>query len=274
MPELPEVETVVRALRAPLVGRRVESMWYNWVNTLHSPPPSEFATRIVGQTFRAVNRRAKYILCELDNDVLVVHLKMTGRLYVSANDESNEADRWVHFMLQLDEGQQLRFSDARKFGKVYLAHDISQVTGSLGPEPLEDAFTVEVFRAQLANRSKMIKPLLLDQTFVAGVGNIYADEALHRAKIHPERRSNTLTDDEIIALHEAVRESLAEGIRQQGATIGWYRTPDGKRGAMQDHFVAYGREGEPCYTCGTTIAKTRVAQRGTHYCPTCQRAPR
>lgn len=270
MPELPEVETVVRALREPLLGRTVQGMWYDWANTLHSPPPAVFAARITGQTFRAVNRRAKYILCELDNDTLVVHLKMSGRLYVSPDDAAQEADRWLHFMLQLDGGQQLRFSDARKFGKVYLTSDIEAITGALGPEPLADTFTVDVMRARLANRSKMIKALLLDQTFVAGVGNIYADEALHRAKIHPERRSNTLTDDEAAALHGTIRAALAEGIRQQGATIGWYRTPEGTPGAMQDHFVAYGREGEPCYTCGTTIAKIRVAQRGTHFCPTCQ----
>jgi formamidopyrimidine-DNA glycosylase len=270
MPELPEVETVVRALREPLVGRRVESMWYDWANTIHSPDPTSFAARIQGQTFRAVNRRAKYILCELDDDVLVVHLKMTGRLYVVDNTSVEHADRWVHFRLQLDGGKQLRFSDSRKFGKVYLTSDINTITGKIGPEPLSDDFTADVMRERLANRSKMIKPLLLDQTFIAGVGNIYADEALHRAGIHPQRRSDTLSDNEVSALYETVRAALEEGIRQQGATIGWYRKPDGSRGAMQDHFFVYDREGEPCYTCGTPISKIRVGQRGTHFCPQCQ----
>jgi formamidopyrimidine-DNA glycosylase len=270
MPELPEVETVVRALRGPLVGREVRGMWYDWPNTIHSPAPTEFAARVQGQTVRSVKRRAKYILCELDHDVLVVHLKMTGRLYVCADDAHDHADRWVHFRLQLDDNKQLRFSDSRKFGKVYLTNDIDTITGKLGPEPLTDDFTPGVFRACLAGRSKMIKPLLLDQTFIAGVGNIYADEALHRSQVHPERHADTLTDAEIDALHGAIRAALAEGIRQQGASIGWYRKPDGTRGAMQDHFFVYDREGEPCYTCGSTIYKIRVGQRGTHYCPTCQ----
>lgn len=270
MPELPEVETVVRALRQPLVGRTVTGMWYDWANTLHSPPPAEFTTRVTGQTFRAVKRRAKYILCETDDEVLIVHLKMTGRLYVAPDNVENHADRWVHFRLQLDNATQLRFSDSRKFGKVYLTHDAATITGKIGPEPLSDDFTPAVLHERLANRSKMIKPLLLDQTFIAGVGNIYADEALHRANIHPQRRADTLTDPEIEALHSTVRAALNEGIRQQGATIGWYRKPDGTRGAMQDHFLVYGRQDEPCYTCGTLIVKVRVGQRGTHYCPSCQ----
>ncbi|MBZ0303978.1 MAG: formamidopyrimidine-DNA glycosylase, partial [Anaerolineae bacterium] len=181
MPELPEVETVVRGLRGPLIGHTVQSMWYDWGRTIHSPDPTEFAARIAGQTFRAVNRRAKYIVCRLDTDWLVVHLKMTGRLYVTANETIHEADRWVHFGLQLDGGQQLRFSDARKFGKVYLTDDLARITGALGPEPLDEAFTLDAFRARLQGRQRVLKALLLDQTFIAGVGNIYADEALHRA---------------------------------------------------------------------------------------------
>ena len=173
MPELPEVETVVRGLRGPLIGHQVQDMWYTWGRTIHSPDPPEFAARISGQTFRAVNRRAKYILCELDTDVLVVHLKMTGRLYVAENDATNEADKWVRFGLQLDGGRQLRFSDSRKFGRVYLTDDIATITANLGPEPLDDNFTVEDFRQRLDGRTRIIKALLLDQTFIAGVGNIF-----------------------------------------------------------------------------------------------------
>ena len=271
MPELPEVETVVRNLRAPLIGHTVETMWHDWERTIHSPAPEEFAARINGQTFLAVNRRAKYILCELDHDILVVHLKMTGRLYVAAADAIHDADRWVHFKLGLDGGKELRFSDARKFGKVYLTSDITTITGKLGPEPLEDAFTVDLFRERLQGRKKQIKALLLDQTFIAGVGNIYADESLFRAKIHPMRGSDSLTDDEIIALHGTVRDALNAGITHEGASINWYRKPDGTQGESQNHFYVYGRDGEPCETCGTPISKIRVAQRGTHYCPSCQR---
>ena len=270
MPELPEVETVVRGLRTPLIGHTVQSMWYDWGRTIHSPDPVEFAARITGQTFRAVNRRAKYILCELDTDILVVHLKMTGRLYVVDDASSHDADRWVHFRLQLDGGKQLRFSDSRKFGKVYLTDDINHITGKLGPEPLQDDFTVAALQERLAGRQKVLKALLLDQTFVAGLGNIYADEALFRAGIHPLRRSDTLTADEITRLHGTIRAALDAGIQYEGASISWYRKPDGTPGESQKHFYAYGRDGEPCANCGHPIEKIRVSQRGTHYCPVCQ----
>jgi len=270
MPELPEVETVVRGIKPSLVGRRVEEMWHDWDKTIHSPTPDEFAARIVGQRFQNVRRRAKYIICELDNDFLVIHLKMTGRLYVVPAENDYDADKWVHFRLQLDDGTQLRFSDMRKFGKVYLTNDIKTITGKLGPEPLEDSFSLDVFEERLAGRSKMIKPLLLDQTFVAGVGNIYADESLHMAGIHPKRRSNSLTDDEVQALHGTVRAALQKGIDQEGASFSWYRKPDGEPGAMHKHFLVFRREGEPCYNCGTMVEKIRVAQRGTHFCPACQ----
>lgn len=270
MPELPEVETVVRNLREPLIGRCVEGMWYDWGKTIHSPAPEQFAARITGQTFRAVERRAKYILCHLDHDTLVVHLKMTGRLYVTNATATHDADRWVHFRLDLDGGQQLRFSDSRKFGRVYLASDINTITGKLGPEPLGDAFAVEGFAAQLARRKAAIKPILLDQTVVAGIGNIYADEALHRAGIHPLRPANSLTPDEITRLHGTIRAALSDGIQHEGASINWYRKPDGSKGNSQDHFYAYGRTGQPCRTCGTPVNKIVVGQRGTHFCPQCQ----
>jgi formamidopyrimidine-DNA glycosylase len=270
MPELPEVETVVRNLRVPLIGRTIESMWYDWRRTIHSPEPQEFAARIQGQTFRAINRRAKYILCELDHDTLVVHLKMTGRLYVADKDAIYDADRWLHFQLELDGDKQLRFSDARKFGKVYLTDDIALITGALGPEPLDNGFTSDTLGERLHGRSKAIKALLLDQSFIAGVGNIYADEALFRAKIHPQRRADTLIDDEIMRLYDSIRAALTAGIEYEGASINWYRKPDGTLGESQNHFYVYGRDGQPCLSCGCPIEKIRVVQRGTHFCPNCQ----
>ncbi len=274
MPELPEVETVVRGLHTPLIGRTVQSMWYDWANTIHSPDTAEFAARITGQTFRAIQRRAKYILCRLDTETLVIHLKMTGRLYVVDDDTRTDADRWVHFRLQLDAGKQLRFSDPRKFGKVYLTDDLETFTRRLGPEPLADTFTIAAFRERLAGRQRVIKALLLDQEFIAGVGNIYADEALHRAGIHPLRGSHTLTSDEITRLYEGVRAALHAGIDYEGASISWYRKPDGTAGESQKHFYVYGRTGEACACCGCPIDKIRVAQRGTHFCPVCQPADR
>jgi formamidopyrimidine-DNA glycosylase len=270
MPELPEVETVVRGLREPLIGRKIESMWYDWERVIHSPQPDEFAARIAGQTFRAIKRRAKYIICELDTDALLVHLKMTGRLYVTGSAESSEADRWVHFRLQLDGERQLRFSDARKFGRVYLTGDAATITGALGPEPLEDDFTPQDFHARLQGRQKAIKALLLDQSFIAGVGNIYADEALFRAGIHPLRLAHTLGAAESTRLYAAVRAALQAGIDYEGASVSWYRKPDGTTGESQEHFFVYGRAELPCLSCATPITKIRVAQRGTHFCPNCQ----
>ncbi len=270
MPELPEVETVVRGLREPLIGHTIESMWYDWENTIHSPDADEFSARIIGQKVQAVNRRAKYILIELDTDVLMVHLKMTGRLYVADTEEVHTADKWVHVRFDLDGDKQLRFSDSRKFGKVYLTDDTQKLLGHIGPEPLDDDFTLAVFRERLARRNKMMKALLLDQTFVAGIGNIYADEALFRAGIHPTTKVEQLIDDDITLLHQTIQDALNAGINHEGASINWYRKPDGTKGNSQDHFYVYGRDGQPCQNCGNTINKIRVAQRGTHYCPNCQ----
>lgn len=270
MPELPEVETVVRGLRDFLVGRTIIRLWYDWENTLRGMPPADFTARIAGQQIQAVTRRAKYIVMPLSDDILMVHLKMTGRLYVTHPDAVHDADKWVHVKFALDNGQELRFSDSRKFGRVYLTPSVEAVTGELGPEPLEAAFTETVFRERLAGRSKVIKGLLLDQTFVAGTGNIYADEALHRAKIHPLRKSDTLTDDEIAALYTSLRAALADGVDYEGASISWYRKPDGSTGDSQNHFYVYGRDGQPCQNCGHPIEKIRVVQRGTHFCPVCQ----
>jgi formamidopyrimidine-DNA glycosylase len=276
MPELPEVETVVRGLRAPLIGRTVQDMWSDVGRTVQAPTPEAFAARIVGQTFRAIHRRAKYIVATLDHDLLVIHLKMTGRLYVVPHDQQHESDRWLRFRLGLDNGTELRFSDSRRFGRVYLTTDLGSVSAgaaALGPEPLEDDFTPDVFIQRLQRRGKNIKALLLDQSFIAGVGNIYADEALFRAGIHPLRRSDSLTEAEVMRLYETVRAALSDGVDYEGASVNWYRKPDGSQGESQVHFYVYGRDGDPCRTCGQPIVKLRVAQRGTHVCLHCQPAP-
>lgn len=272
MPELPEVETVVRGLREPLVGRRITGMWHDWQRTIHSPAPDEFAARVAGQIVRSLGRRGKYILIHLDHDTLVIHLKMSGRLYVAETDARHEADRWVHVRFDLDQGQ-LRFSDVRKFGRVYLTDDVAALLGHLGPEPLGDNFTIAGFRAGLRGRRLAIKARLLQQEFVAGVGNIYADEALFRAGIHPARPAESLTDDEAARLHGTLRGALQTGIEHEGASINWYRKPDGDKGSSQNHFFVYGRAEQPCLHCGAQINKIRVAQRGTHFCPNCQPEP-
>lgn len=272
MPELPEVETVVRGLRPDLLGRTVESAWLDWLPGLVTPDEAGFLARIRGQRVEDVQRRAKYIVIKLDADWLMIHLKMTGRLYVVPDASQRDSDRWMHFCFQLDNAHQLRFSDSRKFGRVYLTENAAQFLDKLGPEPLDDDFTVEEFARLLSRRSARIKSLLMNQEFVAGIGNIYADEALHRAHIAPLRTSDSLSEAEVAALHEAIRYVLNKGIERQGASIGWYRRADGGEGSMQDAFLAYGRTGEACLTCGQgTIEKIIVGQRGTHYCPRCQR---
>jgi formamidopyrimidine-DNA glycosylase len=272
MPELPEVETVVRTLRPALVGRVIQSAWLDWERSLVPMDVPFFLERIRGQRILGVERRAKYIVMPLSQDHLLIHLKMTGRLYVVSDSATHAADRWVHFRFQLEGGEQLRFSDSRKFGRVYLTADPASILGALGPEPLASDFTVTVFADRLKKRAGRIKPLLLNQTFLAGVGNIYADEALHLAKIHPRRGSATLTEGEIAALYGAIRQVLAQGIQAQGASVRWYRTPEGEKGQMQEALLVYDRAGQPCLTCQQgIIQKITLGQRGTHFCPHCQK---
>jgi len=272
MPELPEVETVVRGLRGPLVGRRIVNMWQDWPRALHSPSPAEFAARVRGQTISAVQRRGKYILIALDHDTLLIHLKMTGRSYVAAAEAQYAADKWVHLRFDFADGGQLRFSDPRKFGRAYLTADVAQLLGHLGPEPLDENFRPADLEAALRGRKRAIKALLLQQEFLAGVGNIYADEALFRAGIHPACPAKQLDAAAAARLHGAIRAALRAGIQQEGASINWYRKPDGQKGSSQEHFFVYGRAGRPCKQCGGPINKVRLAQRGTHFCPDCQPA--
>jgi formamidopyrimidine-DNA glycosylase len=271
MPELPEVETVVRGLRAPLAGRTITAATVDWTRTIHPPDPVLFAAQIAGQPVRALDRRGKYVIIRLDPDTLLIHLKMTGRLYVVPDDVETEADRWLRVCFQLDNRHQLRFSDMRKFGRVYLVRDPADILGHLGPEPLDDAFTLDAFTERLAGRTRQIKPLLLDQTVVAGVGNIYADEALHASRLHPQRRVDTLDADDIAHLHAAIQAVLRDGITHEGASVNWYRQPDGTPGSAQDHLAVYGRAGQPCPRCGHPVERIVVGQRGTHFCPACQR---
>ena len=247
-------------------------MWQDWARTIHSPSPKEFAARIGGQTVERVRRRGKYILVGLERDTLVIHLKMSGRLYIAKAGAEHEADRWVHVRFDLDNGAQLRFSDARKFGRVYLTDDAAGLLAHLGPEPLSDDFTLERFRDGLQGRKRAIKPLLLEQELVAGIGNIYADEALFRAGIHPSTGADRLRENDLERLRQTIRRALIAGIEHEGASINWYRKADGQKGESQDYFYVYGRTGLPCRQCGTAINKMRLAQRGTHFCPECQPA--
>ncbi len=270
MPELPEVETTVRELRAPLVGQTITGLRNHWLRHIVTPSLSSFQERVSGRAIQSIDRRGKYLLFSLDGgETLIIHLKMTGHLSVVPADLPIEDH--VHTVFTLANGHELRFRDTRKFGRVYLVRNQDQVLGNLGPEPLSTEFTAELLHEMLRRRKRVLKPLLLDQTFIAGIGNIYADEALHQAKIHPLRKSNTLNIDESKSLHAAIQEILLLAISRGGATVDDYRRPDGTKGEMQAALSVYGREDEPCLRCGTPIERILLGGRSTHYCPGCQK---
>ena len=275
MPELPEVETVRRGLDPLLRGRTVEEADIMDGRLTAPEDPVVVGAELLGEAFTGVGRRGKYLLFGLDSGrTLVVHLRMTGWFHHRA--EHGEALTHVRAVLRLDDGASLVYADQRRFGTWRLV-----APGALedylrpraGPEPLSEEWTPRRFRGDLAGRRASVKALLLHQGVVAGVGNIYADEALWQARIHPLRPGGELTAAEVRRLHAAVVETLERGIAHQGASIRNYRRPDGEAGAMQERFNAYDRDGEPCPRCGTPIEKIRVAQRGTHLCPRCTRQP-
>jgi formamidopyrimidine-DNA glycosylase len=274
MPELPEVETVACGLRASLVGRTIVGVEVRWARSVVPPDPDFFARRLMGQAVTDVGRRGKWIVIALGSgDTLLVHLRMTGQLVLEP--EGCPDGRHVRVLFSLDDGQYLRFSDTRKFGRLWLVNDPAGVLGALGPEPLGDDFTSTRFREMLAHRRGRIKPLLLDQRFLAGLGNIYTDEALWQARIHPLRRADTLTPAEARRLHRAIRSVLRAAITSGGTTLsdGSFQRTDGQSGEFASRLAVYGRVDRPCPRCGTTVERIRVSQRGTHFCPCCQSLP-
>lgn len=276
MPELPEVETIARALRQggrggpALPGRVVSGIELAWDRTLAEPPVAEFAVRLVGQQVEAVDRRGKFIIIRLTEDALLVHLRMSGDLRVEPGMGEDSLPLppgpYDRLAIYFEDGTRLAFSDARKFGRAWLVSDPVYVLGGLGPEPFDPELTPARFHQMLHSRKRLIKPLLLDQTFLAGLGNIYTDEALHLAKLHPTRLSHRLTEEESTRLLDAIHAVLEEGIRRNGASFDWvYRG-----GEFQNNFRVYQRTGSPCPTCGHPVERTVIGQRGTHYCPICQ----
>ena len=269
MPELPEVETIARNLRegrgAPsILGRAIRAADLRWKRTLATPSARAFAARLPGQRITAVGRRAKFLKLELTGDVLLIHLRMSGDLRVRPADEPPAPhDRLV---LTFDQDLALAFNDPRKFGRVWLTDDPDAFLSGLGPEPLDPALTAAQFAGMLRGRRRQLKPLLLDQAFLAGLGNIYTDEALHLSHLHPLTVSDTIDGEQAARLLAAIRTVLQAGIDSQGASIDWvYRG-----GGYQNQFRAYGRTGQPCPACGAAIQRLVVGQRGTHICPVCQ----
>ena len=272
MPELPEVETVANGLRPHLIGRTITGVTINWHRTIARPTVEEFVNHVVGRRVRSVARRGKYVVIELDHGYLLVHLMMSGRLRVVPADELLNSHLRVVF--DLDSSQQMRFQDTRKFGRIYFVDDPREVTAELGPEPLDDEFSFSAFRCQLARRTGRIKPLLLNQRFLAGLGNIYADEAHFAAQLHPLRKADSLTPAEQARLYEAIRAVLRSAVKGRGTTLsdGGYTDASGEAGTFQARLAVYGRGGKACLRCQTPIQRIVVGGRSAHYCPNCQLA--
>jgi formamidopyrimidine-DNA glycosylase len=271
MPELPEVETVARGLRTLVVGRTITGVTVRWPRIIAFPSLVEFEQRIVGRRIQSVDRRGKFVVFLLDEGVLLIHLKMSGRLRVVPADEPE--GKHAHTLFHLDNGQQCRFVDIRKFGRVYLVADASQVTGRLGPEPLDPDWKLGQFQSSLSKRSGRLKSLLLDQSFLAGLGNIYADEALFAARLHPLRTAKSLTPEEQERLFVAIRQVLGRAVAGRGTTLDdqGYVDVGGEAGTFQGQIAVYGRKGAPCRVCATPVERIVVGARSTHFCPACQR---
>jgi len=274
VPELPEVETVVRGLLAAgLLARRIMHVSVMWPRTLSGITPQAFAIRLKNHRVEGISRRAKYIVLSLSGGLkLFVHLRMTGNLrFEPAGAPWDKHDR---VSVALDDGRELRFRDVRKFGRWTVTDNPNSIVGRLGPEPLARTFTPAVLQQCFVGRAGRLKPALLDQSLLAGIGNIYADEALFAARLHPRRCVASLTPDDIARLHMAIRTILRRGISAQGTSLGGgtanFYSVAGRRGRNQDGLQVFRRTGEPCPTCATPITRILVAQRSTHICPRCQ----
>ncbi len=274
MPELPEVETMVRDLASRVAGSTIASVAANFPGIVVWPDFDQFVHRVAGQVILGVERRGKFAIFTLaSGDALIVHRGMTGSLLLRTPEASTESHVRLTFLL--DDGRELRFNDPRKFGKIYLMHPSGSERAlpwsRMGPEPLNDGFTLRSFRQSLRGRTARIKPLLLGQGLVAGLGNIYVDEALHLARVHPQRRADTLRSGELSRLYQAIREVLHAAIEGRGTTFSNYTDIEGRAGRYQDRLRVYGKTGKKCPRCGFPIVKLVVGGRGTHVCPQCQK---
>jgi formamidopyrimidine-DNA glycosylase len=277
VPELPEVETIKRHLAPHVEGRTIERMEIPDARWCDPAPPEELAAAVEGRRIERLARRGKYLDWELEDEVhVVMHLRMTGNILLV--DAGDPEPPYVRVRLTLDSGDRALFTDPRRFGTgVVLLGDAARdeyFSSRLGVEPLSPDFTADALRAMVRHRKQPVKAFLLTQERIAGVGNIYADEALFRARIHPQRPVGTLKRPQLVALRDAVIESLNQGIDAKGASIDDFRHPDGAKGSFQDRFLVHLREGKPCVRCGTVVKKMRAAGRGTYVCERCQPRPR
>jgi formamidopyrimidine-DNA glycosylase len=282
MPELPEVETIARELRPLVVGATIVDAWFDWPNQIKHPKPDEFVPGVRGRQIRAVARRAKWLVFDLSGDaVLAIQVKMTGQLTVVTPNAPR--DKHVHAVFSFDDGRELRLRDTRKFGRLGLyrrgetgailgAGDVGELFDQFGPEPLDAAFSAPDFRRRLNARRGRLKTLLMNQAFLAGIGNIYADEALWRAQLHPLRSAAGVNAVQARRLYRELRTVLAEAIERRGSSVDDYLAPEG-RGDMQNYLNVYGRAGKPCPRCGRPVRRIVLNARSTHFCSWCQRLP-
>lgn len=275
MPELPEVETLRRDLRESVLGRTFVEVWVSpeAPRLVRTPSLERFRHGLVGRRIDDISRRGKYLTFHLsDGQHLVVHRRMSGNFLHRRNGAA--PDPYLRALFRLDDGSELRYCDLRKFGSMWLVEDPAAVLSGLGPEPLEAGFTPAELGRRVEHRATPIKAVLLDQRAVAGLGNLYSDEALFAAGIHPQRAARSLSSEEIRRLHGGIVAALEQGLRNRGSSLGTtlrdHVNLDGMPGRNQDRVQVFQRTGEPCYTCGTPIERIRVGGRSTHFCPRCQ----
>ena len=270
MPELPEVETFRRYLlqgkpgSPSILGKQIKDADLLWDRTLETPTPEEFSDRIKDQFVTGIGRRGKYLLIRLSQDTLIIHPRMSGDLMVE--EKTSPIRKHYRLVVNFTDKYRFAFNNIRKFGRVWLVSDPEDVIGDLGPEPLSDSFTPKAFHQLLRKHNRQLKYFLLDQKIIAGVGNIYTDETLFRARLHPARISSTLTEEEANLLWKSLRDVLNEGIRNHGSSIDWMY----QGGDYQKYLSVYNLEGEPCKRCKTPIKRIKIAQRSTYFCPSCQ----
>ncbi|EJE98263.1 DNA-formamidopyrimidine glycosylase [Liquorilactobacillus mali] len=273
MPELPEVETVRQGLRQLVLNKKIRNVIVLYPKIINGDT-NIFIETLEGLTIKEIKRRGKYLIFNFNEDIsMVSHLRMEGKYFV--RQAGDEVEKHTHIIFEFTDGKQLRYNDVRKFGRMELVKTDKvadlKCLKKLGPEPTKSDFSVEDFADKLKKKNKMIKPALLDQNLVAGLGNIYVDEVLWMSKINPETIASHLSKNEIEALHDAIITELAKAVKAGGTTIRSYTNAFENSGLFQFELNAYGRTGEPCRRCGTLIKKIVVAQRGTHYCPSCQK---
>lgn len=273
MPELPEVETVRKGLEKLVVGKKIEKVTVLWPRIIERPEAESFRAKLLGQTIEKMERRGKFLIFKLTNYDLISHLRMEGKYEV--NQSADPVVKHTHVIFSFTDGSDLRYLDVRKFGRMVLVDKDQgeKYKGilTLGPEPIPTQFKLPAFQKGLKKHHKAIKPLLLDQKLVTGLGNIYVDEALWEASIHPEQPADTLKPKEVEVLYYAIIDVLARAVEAGGTTIRTYLNALGEAGKFQISLHAYGQTDKPCERCGTPIKKIKVAQRGTHFCPKCQK---